>query len=392
MTHRYVATVSRGLEGVLADELGALGLRAVRPEVGIVRFEGTLLDGYRACLGSRIASRIVLGIGSVPARDGDALYVGARGLPWADHVRPDRTIAVRFLGTSPTIRHPHFGALKVKDAICDALRARTGARPSIDRDDPDVGIHAHLRDDRVDLAVDLSGPPLHLRGRDRDGGPAPLRETLAAAMLRLAGWHVHGPAGAPLLDPMCGSGTILLEAADILLDRAPGLGRTRWGFEGWAGHDPIVWRRVLTEARDRVRAPTGVRIFGADRDPSQVRRAAENVGRAGLEDAIAIRRAQLEDARPPRAAREVLPRGLVVTNPPYGVRLGETAEAEGTWRTLGDVLRQRFLGWDAWLLAGDPQLAKSLGLRPRARIPVFNGPLEGRVLHVPIADEAPRGA
>ena len=391
MPFDFVATVSRGLEPPLADELRALGLSEVRAETGIVRFSGPLSDGYRACLWSRVASRVVLSLGVVPAADGDALYGGVLRLPWADHLRPDRTIAVRFLGTSAAIRHPHYGAMRVKDAVCDALRDRFGARPSVDRDDPDVGLHAHLSGDRAEIGVDLSGPPLHLRGRDRDGGPAPLRETLAAACLRFAGWEQLAADGAPLFDPMCGSGTLLTEAADVLADRAPGLSRPRWGFTGWRGHDAAAWRALLDEARDRVRPVPPDRIFGADLDGNQVRRAEGNLARAGLAGLIPVARAPLSAAVPPVDGRVEVPRGLLVTNPPYGVRLGDEAQVEAMWRQLGDVLRQRFLGWEAWILAGDPELGKRLGLRPRRRIVVFNGPIEARLLHVPIASEPPRG-
>ncbi|TVQ94183.1 MAG: hypothetical protein EA397_02505 [Deltaproteobacteria bacterium] len=385
MDHDFVATVSRGLEPVLAQELAELGIGGIRQERAAVRFSGPLAVGYRACVGSRLASRVLLEIAEVPAPDGDALYEGARQIPWQEHLGPRETLAIRFAGKNRKIRHPHYGALRVKDAICDALRDREGARPSIDRDDPDVQVQVHLRGGRAGLSIDLSGSPLHLRGRDRDGGPAPLRETLAAGLLLLSGWPSRGPQGALLVDPMCGSGTIVAEAVEILDGLSPGLRREHWGFSCWRGHHEPIWRDVLAEARDRARPAGPIQIFASDLDPAQVERTRDNLERAGLAGRVQIRQAALTEAEPPGSGRDELPHGLVVTNPPYGVRLGEEDEVLALWRTLGNVLRRRFLGWEGWILAGDPELAKGLGLRPRARHVIFNGPLEGRVLEVPIS-------
>lgn len=387
MTLDFIATVSRGLEGLLAQELTEIGLDVVREERAAVRFRGPLASGYRACLWSRLASRVLLELAEVPAGSGDALFEGASAIAWQDHLGPRDTLAVRFVGKNRAIRHPHYGALRVKDAICDVLREREGARPSIDRDAPDVGVHVHLRGGRAGISIDLSGFPLHLRGRDRDGGPAPLRETLAAGMLRMAGWHRLAPQGALLVDPLCGSGTIAVEAADVLRDRAPGLRRTWWGFSGWRGHDPEVWADLVRQARARLRPAGGLRIFASDHDPEQIRRAEDNLARAEMVGEVRFRCAPLAEARPPGPGREELPHGLVVSNPPYGVRLGDEAEVEALWRELGSVLRRYFLGWEGWLLAGAPEPARCLGLRPRARHVIFNGPLEGRVLDVPIATE-----
>lgn len=385
MEHAFVATVARGLEPSLAEELAELGVSGITQERAAVRFRGPLAAGYRACLGSRIASRILLEIAEVPSPDGDVLYEAAREIPWQDHLGPRETLAIRFVGKNRRIRHPHYGALRVKDAICDALRDREGARPSIDRDDPDVQVQVHLRGGRAGLSIDLSGAPLHLRGRDRDGGPAPLRETLAAGILRMAGWNRLGPEGALLLDPMCGSGTLVAEAVEILDGLAPALRRDHWGFSCWRGHDEPIWRDVLIEARDRVRPAGPIQVFASDIDPEQVARSQDNLHRAGLGDRVEVRRAALADVEPPGPGRAEIPHGLLVTNPPYGVRLGEEREVEELWRSLGNVLRRRFLGWEGWLLAGDPELAKRLGLRPRGRHVLFNGPLEGRVLDVPIS-------
>ena len=385
--HRFIATVARGLEAPLAAELQSLGLDGVKEGKGHVAFGGDLSAGYRACLWSRVASRVLLQLATVPAADGDALYDGARRIDWEDHLDPGATLAVVCVGGNDAIRHTHYGALKVKDAICDILRERTGDRPSIERAHPDVQVHVHVHGKLADLAIDLSGRPLHFRDRDRDGGPAPLKETLAAGMLQMARWHEVGGSGGLLVDPMAGSGTIVIEAADILRRRAPGLRRFSWGFSGWAGHQSSVWSELVEEARDLVRPAGGLRIFASDRDKRQVRRLEENLARAGMKGEVKVRQCDLTEVHPPGGARVKVPRGLLVTNPPYGVRLGEQSEVEATWRSLGDVLRRRFLGWEGWLLAGEPALAKKLGLRPKRRHVLFNGPLEARLLQVPVRTE-----
>lgn len=379
MTQAFIATCARGLEPVLADELRSLGVLGVDPDAQAVHFEGSIEDAYRVCLWSRIASRVLLPLDTVYAKTVRAFYAELRRIRWTDHLRLDKTFAVHFVGTDETFRNSYFGGLKVKDAIVDSMRDHAGERPNVDTDDPDLRIHVHLSKHRATVSIDLSGEPLHLRGRNRDGGGAPLKENLAAGILRFAGWHDLAAAGAPLCDPMCGSGTLLVEAVDVLRDRAPGLGRKRWGFKGWAGHDDALWRGLVAEAKERVR-PTGkVSVFGYDRDPQQIERALANLAKAGSADDVWIDKVDVKRFRPPDDRV-----GVVVTNPPYGERMGK-GEVERTWSTLGNVLRRRFLGWDAWLVAGVPAAAKRLGLRPAQRIPLFNGPLEGRLLHVPIA-------
>ena len=384
MTHRFTATVARGLEEALAAELRSLSLSDVTVGRGAVEFTGDISAGYRACLWSRVASRVLLRLATVPAADGDALYEGAMALPWADHVGRGATIAVVCVGANPAIRHTHYGALQVKDAICDVLRRDTGERPDVDRAEPDVQVHVHVHGEEAGLAVDLTGRPLHFRDRGRDGGPAPLKETLAAGILQLAGWSEVVAEGGLLVDPMAGSGTLVIEAADIARGRAPGLRRQLWGFTGWRGHDAAAWGHLVEEARDALRPAGGLRVFASDRDADQVRRLEGNLERAGMVGEIKVRHCDLSQVHPPGKGREAVPHGLLVTNPPYGVRLGEADEVKATWKSLGDILRRRFLGWEGWLLAGDPVLAKSLGLRPKRRHVVFNGPLEARLLQVPI--------
>lgn len=373
----FVATCAPGLEQLLAQELAELGLREVEPGPRIVRFSGRLIDGYGACMWSRLAGRVLLPLTSYQVPSAEALYAGARKIRWLDHLGTDTTFAVRFVGTDNVVRNSLFGALKVKDAIVDGIRDHCGSRPNVDRHNPDVAINAHLGRGRVVLAIDLSGPPLHQRGFERDGGPAPLRETLAAAILRLAGWQRAAADGATLLDPMCGSGTLLTEAAAVQLDRAPGLLRRRWGFDKWRGHDRGAWRRVAERARERALPPERCRVIGSDRDPEQLKRARDNIVRARLDEAIRVRRCALADLEPPTD------RGLLVTNPPYGERLDDQRASLDTWAELGRLLAERFSGWRAWLLAGSREAVEALGTRPERQHPLFNGPLETRLLELP---------
>ena len=378
--HRFVATCAPGLEKLLADELRELGLAEVEPGPRIVRFAGRLIDAYGACMWSRLAGRILLPLTSYGVRSAEDLYGGARRVRWLDHLGTDTTFAVRFVGTDAVVRNSLFGALKVKDGIVDHIRDHCGSRPNVDRHNPDVAINAHLGRGRVTLAIDLSGPPLHQRGFERDGGPAPLRETLAAAILRLAGWHQAAPQGATLLDPMCGSGTLLSEAAAIQLDQAPGLLRHKWGFQRWRGHDRRDWARVVARAKERARPAEMCRVIGSDRDPEQLDRARNNIVRARLDEAIRVRRCTLADLQAPSE------RGLLVTNPPYGERLEDQGAALATWAELGDVLRERFAGWDRFCLAGSREGVEALGIKPARQHALFNGPLETRLLELPRAN------
>jgi len=251
--HSFIATAAAGAEPLLAAELTELGAATPHPIRGGIAFQGPLELAYRACLWSRTASRVLLPLAEFAAADADALYAGVHDFPWEDHLAPDGTLSVEFSGGGPGIDHSHYGAQRVKDAIVDRFGGRYGRRPSVDARQPDLRIHARWRDGQVAIRLDLSGDSLHRRGYREATVIAPLRETLAAALLLKAGWPATAAVNGPLLDPLCGSGTLAIEAAWIAGDRAPGLLREYWGFSGWLGHIPALWNRLLAEARERCR-------------------------------------------------------------------------------------------------------------------------------------------
>ena len=385
MNYSFVATTTRGAEAVLAAELTAIGARQVEEDRGAVRFSGPLAIGYRACLWSRIASRVLLQLSSFSVRGAEDLYQGMREIPWLDHLGPDERFVIDFVGTSEAIRDSRFGAMKAKDGLVDHIRHHAGQRPSVDIRSPDIRINVHLRQDQATVSLDLSGEPLHLRSEHRRTGDAPLKENLAAALLWIADWPALSADGAALVDPTCGSGTFAMEAAGIALNRAPGLARHTWGFTRWRGHDGRAWRRLCEEARGVRRAPEEAPpIVACDADPKVVKAAASNIVHAGLEDAVRVTRKALEDLTPPRGVREEAP-GLVVANPPYGERLGTVEQAEAVYGRLGDMLKRRFPGWTGWILAGSPNLAKRVGLKPSVRCVIHNGPIECRWLKYEIS-------
>ncbi len=382
---RFVATCARGTEEALSREIRALGVEAV-PEPGAVAFEGELEAGYRALLWLRVASRLLLPIAEVDAEDPERLYEGVRALFWHHHLDARRTFAVQCAASSKEGIHTRYWALKTKDAIVDRIRDLEGARPDVDVERPDVRVHVHVGKGRATIAIDLGGP-LHLRGYRPSGAPAPLRETLAAAIVSLAGAAEVAAAGGPIVDPMCGSGTLLVEAGLLARDVAPGLLRAGPGPAGWRGHDAALFARLLAECRKRrdegARRPLA--LVGYDRSERAIELARESLARAGLADAARLERRELASAEPPKGAP-----GLVVTNPPYGDRLGEAAELFVLYQTLGDVLRRRFLGYRAAVLAPRGRLAKNLGLRPEAKHALMNGPIECALLELRIRDEPVR--
>jgi 23S rRNA (guanine2445-N2)-methyltransferase / 23S rRNA (guanine2069-N7)-methyltransferase len=379
---QFLASSPRGLADLLARELASFGAVDIRERSTDVAFRGTLEVGYRACLESRVANRVFLHLAQYEAPDAEQFYRNAREIDWPAHIGPEATLACDFTGRHPSITHTHFGALKLKDAIVDSVRASTDSRPDIARERPSVRVHAHAHDARITLALDLSGESLHRRGYRGAGGEAPLKENVAAGMLLRAGWPELAASGAEFLDPMCGSGTLVIEAAMIAGHVAPNLGRDYFGFLGWRGHDAILWERLRAEARVKAKWNTPLIIRGNDRDAAAVRVARVNAQRARVEGLTRFEVSELADSAPLGATS-----GLVATNPPYGVRLEDQSAARKIHKELGEVLREKFQGWHAAVLTGAPDLGLELGIRAHRTHKMWNGAIECRLLRLEVAAE-----
>lgn len=374
----FFASCPKGIESLLAEELAGFGADTVRETVAGCYFSGSLAVAYQACLWSRLANRILLMVAHFQAGDRDVIYAGIQTVDWDDHIDPGKTLAVTFTGSSPEIRNTHFGALLVKDAVVDQLIARTGKRPSIATKAPDLRIHVRLHKGKVQVGIDLSGDSLHMRGYRRDVGKAPLKENLASAILYRAGWRELAREGASLVDPMCGSGTFLLEGAMIAADIAPGLLRARFGFDRWPGHIPSIWRDAMGDARERRQAGLdGMKnvFLGYEADQWIVRQGLANAQRAGLSKRICIEQAELANLH-----QVDCPEGLVVVNPPYGERLGDEASLVYLYQNLGEKFRTTFKDWQGAVFTGNPGLGRRMGIRSRKQYTLYNGALECKLL------------
>lgn len=375
----FFAPTAKGLEEVLASELRQVQIGATETRVlrAGVEFQGTLETAYRACLWSRVASRVLLPIARFPAADPKQLYGGIRSIRWFEHmsVRSTFAIHVTSIGT-PELDHTHFAALKSKDAIVDQFQSRDNDRPSVNVVEPQVSIHVHVQNGQAEVSLDLSGGGLHRRGYRAEGVYAPLKENLAAGLLLMAEWDKKCDSLEAFQDPMCGSGTFLIEGAWIAKRRAPGLSRKHFGFTGWLQHDPKLWDQLKAEAQDRIiRDPKKIpTIVGSDIESRALHGARRNVELAGLGEWIKLARRSLTDIEPAR------PSGMLVVNPPYGERLGEVEELTPLYSELGDILKKRFSGWEAYVLCGQPDHMKAIGLHPSRRMVAFNGALECRWL------------
>ncbi|MEL7083529.1 MAG: THUMP domain-containing protein [Cyanobacteria bacterium J06597_1] len=366
----YFATVPRGLEPLAAKELDRLGAQRLREEFCGVEFWGDRELLYRINLWARLPFRILQVLSKFPSPDADRLYKGIQAVDWHDHLPPDRTFAVNATGKTKALNHSHYTALQVKNAIVDWQRQQFGERSSIDTRDPDLRVNVHLHRDICTLSLDSSGNSLHRRGYRPAMGKAPLKETLAAALIEMAGWMPD----LPFLDPLCGSGTLPLEAALIGLNIAPGSFRDRFGFESWPDFDGKLWGRLLNQAADEERQQLPASIFGSDRDPEILDQAIANAKFSGLNTHIEFACWELADVEPPSD------RGVIICNPPYGERIGERRELGAFYKLLGDVLKQRFKGWKAYVLSGNKDLAKYIGLKSSKRMPIANGSIACQLL------------
>lgn len=391
----FFATCPKGLSDLLAAELRDCGAGEIVERAGGVHFQGSLEVAYRACLWSRTANRILLRLAEFEARSADDLYAGVSNIDWSLHLAPAGTLACEFTGSQSPIAHTHHAALRMKDAVVDQFRNRTGERPSIDTTSPDVGLFVHAHRDTATLYIDLSGESLHRRGYRIEGTPAPLKENLAAGILLRAGWPRLMKEGAAFLDPMCGSGTFVIEAALIARDIAPGFLRQRFGFSQWLQHDEALWQRLKQEVdRRREQAqPYAGSIRGFDVDGSAVRVALGNADRAGLRGFVHIERREIAGAD--RGGSE---RGLLCVNPPYGERLSDEESVRLLYQKLGQRLREEFVGWEAAALIANPQLGREIGILAKRSHTIWNGPIECRLLRFQIearrfeSGEKPQGA
>jgi putative N6-adenine-specific DNA methylase len=365
---KFFATCPRGLEQVLAVELAALKAHDIKPVDGGAAFAGDLALCYAANLESRVASRVLWQVGHARYRTEHDIFGAARELPWARLIDVGRTIRVNVSAIKSPVRSLDFVTLRVKDAVCDVFRAAHGKRPDVDTESPDVRIHAFLTREEATFYLDTSGEALFKRGWRTAGGEAPLRENLAAGILKLTGWAPP----TPLLDPMCGGGTFLVEAAMMALDVAPGAERS-FGFEKLANFDANRWRALRDKARAQRRAAAALPIHGSDKSGTILAAARENLSAAGLSEAVQLKQMDVLDGRPPAAS------GIVVMNPPYGERVGGEEELAAFYPKLGDALKQRYAGWTAYILSADMRLPRLIGLKASRRTPLYNGALECRL-------------
>lgn len=388
--HAFVASVPRGFSDLLAREAVGFGATDVKDRGHTVGFTGTLEVAYRLCLESWVASRVLLEIARFDAVDEPAVYAALRALDWSAHVDPDATLACEWSGRHPAIVNTHFGTLRLKDAICDHLRERHGRRPDIAPHEPGVRVHAHAVGTRVTVSIDLSGEGLHRRGWRAETGEAPLRENIAAGILLRAGWPDVAAQGGAFVDPMCGAGTLVIEAARMAADIPANHGRRYFGCLRWRGHDAALWRRLVEAVANRATRgleaakARSIPILGRDTDARVLREAARNASYAGVAELVRFEQGDLESTVAPAAS------GLLVTNPPWGLRLGDLPAAAAIHRELGRVLREQFTGWQAAVLSGHPSLGLELGLRAARVHSIAIGALECRLLRLTIDAEAVR--
>jgi putative N6-adenine-specific DNA methylase len=368
---QFFATCPRGLEALLTEELTALGAQSLAPTDGGVGFSGDMPLCYRANLESRVATRIMWQVGRGRYSNEEDVYKAAYALQWPEWFAINRTFMVKVTAVKCPLKSLEFVTLRIKDAVCDKFRLKGGNRPYIDTKQPDVRIHAYLTADEYRLYLDTSGNALFQRGQRRSSVEAPLRENLAAGIIKLSGWQP----GTPLFDPMCGSGTFLLEAVMIALDMAPGLNRN-FGFEKLLNFDAAAWQKMKQEAQARAKPVSFQQIYGSDLDMKSVRAAKQNLEQAGLLAAVMLDRNDIVEVAAPAES------GVLIANPPYGVRIGEDEELAALYPKMGETLKRNFAGWNAYFLTSDLRLPKLMRLSPSKRTPLFNGPLECRLFEI----------
>lgn len=374
----WLATCPKGLESLLANELQSLGAIAVKETVAAVHFEGSLEVAYRASLWSRLANRVLMPLHSFMLNQADDLYQHCNDIAWESHLTAAQSIAIDFIGTSRLIDNSMFGSQRVKDAVVDRIRRVEGERPNVDPKNPDIRIQARLHKGRVSVALDMSGESLHRRGYRTGQGSAPIKENLAVALLLRSGWPEIAATGGALLDPMCGSGTLIIEGAMMAADIAPGLLRSQYGFDKWLQHDQELWDSLVIEAQERKALgleKLELDIRGYDANPRVLEFTNQNIENAGLDEHIRIAHKPIDQFGKPTAEH-----GLLLTNPPYGERLGEIDQLIPLYQKLGTVLQKNFAGWKAAIFTGNVDLARETDLSPSKQYSLYNGSIACKLL------------
>jgi putative N6-adenine-specific DNA methylase len=371
LNFQFFATCPRGLEDLLADEL--LAQRALKIVVtdGGVSFEGSLETMYRVNLHSRIATRIMSRVGQGSYATEEDIYKATFKLHWPSWFKVNQTIRVKVTGVKCPLKSLDFVTLRIKDAVCDRFREEGALRPSVSVRDPDVRIHAYLTQDQYQLYLDTSGAPLYQRGFRDVSVIAPLRENLAAGIIMLSGWIP----GTPFLDPMCGSGTFLIEAAMMAVNQPPGKKRT-FGFQKLTSFDEGLWKKIETEAMNKMKPIEFLDIYGSDIDLRAVRVARHNLKVAGLEDVAKVMQSDFVKLEPPTAE------GTLVTNPPYGQRIGEDEDLKEVYPVWAKHMKESFGGWNTYFLTADLEMPKDMRLKPSKKTPLYNGALECRLFEI----------
>ena len=363
--NQYFATVARGLEDIAAAEIKDLGAKEVTTSFTGVSFVGDKELLYKVNLWSRIIFRVLVPIAKVKSFNAEQLYRSVQQIDWTEYLTPDMTLAVNCTGKNKQLNHSHFTALQIKKAIVDRQQQDYGRRSDINPKSPDLLVNAHIDNNRCTISLDSSGTSLHRRGYRPAVGLAPLKESLAAALIDLSQWTPE----TAFYDPLCGSGTLPIEATLKALNIAPGLYRDRFGFQSWLDYDDSLWDKIVTEANNKQQFDLNIPIVGSDRNLEILNQARENAYNCNVTDYIEFIHQDLSQITAPAD------KGIIICNPPYGERLGNVTELEDLYKTLGDIFKQRFTGWTAYILTGSKHLSKKVGLRTAKRIPVYNGSL-----------------
>ena len=375
MTQKFDFFIScpKGVEDLLAHECEQLGILDIKPQASGIAFTGIIEDAYKLCLWSRLASRVLLRLSSFPANDYDDLYEGVKQIDWLSHFDVDNGFAIDCFAAHDSMTNSHFATLRIKDAIVDQFMEKVKLRPDVVRENPDIRINVYVGQSETMVYLDLSGAPMHQRGYRQKTGLAPLKENLAAAILFRSKWPSKAKQGLPLCDPMCGSGTLLIEAAYIAANIAPGVLRKHYGFLAWKQHDADIWNHLFSDAKKSAKEKSAIPvILGSDNSKNVLDVARDNIEAAGLTDYITLYQQDISDVMPNLPETP----GLLVTNPPYGQRLGQIEQLKNVYYRIGQSLKENYAGWDAAVFTSSSELAKLIGLRSHHKNTLYNGPLK----------------